>query len=276
MDLFFDSGATKCDCIVLEQGKYVRHFTNQGINASYASNEMIDNVLLRFAKAVDSEVERIVFSGAGCGNPQNGERVKERLSQHFHAGDIVVESDLAGACRLLTPGEAGMVAILGTGAAVCLYDGNSIVEQVPSLGWMLGDEGSGTHLGKKFITSYLKNELLPETAIAFEQEYAVDRTDVIRKIYRTPSPNLFFSSVAKFMAANADADTQLKSIIQEAFEEFFTQQISKIYQYSQFRLHIMGSVGLHFQNYIQKTMSKHGVTIGRIAGAPLEIFKGNQ
>lgn len=277
MNLFFDCGATKCDCIVLdENGRYAQHCSDTGFNASYADDEAISAILNRFAQTANEHYKQIVFSGAGCGNPQNGQRVKNLLTKYFQADEVVVESDLAGACRLLCPGVPGIVAILGTGAAVCRYDGSSIAEQVPSLGWMLGDEGSGTHLGKKFIASYLKGELLPATATAYESEFAVDRAEVLRRIYRAPSPNLFFSEVTKFMNKHADSDPQIKIAIREAVDDFFQFQVTKITNYQQYTLNLMGSIGTYFLPYLEEGAAKYGIIIRRTASSPLHLFQQNR
>lgn len=274
MRLFFDSGATKCDCIVLDQNNcYVRHFSDTGFNANYADDETISAIFSRFSQVTPGRYEQIIFSGAGCGNPQNENRIKNLIDKYFQADKIVVESDLAGACRLLCHEQSGIVAILGTGAAVCLYDGIRIAEQVPSLGWMLGDEGSGTHLGKKFITSYLKGELLSETVAAFESEFGVDRTEVLRRIYRSSSPNLFFSGITKFMNSHTATDPQIKVAICEAFEDFFQNQVSKITNYQQYTLNIMGSIGIHFSTYLEQIAAKNGIRIGRTAGSPLHLLQ---
>lgn len=273
MKLFFDSGATKCDCILLdENGHYVRHFTGRGINASYADDATIGEILAAFAREIDEPCREIVFSGAGCGNPQNGSRVKTLLLKYFHAENVVVESDLAGACRLLSPGKTGMVAILGTGAATCLYDGSKIACQVPSLGWMLGDEGSGTHLGKLFVSSYLKGELSSRTVSDFETEFSLDRAGVLQKVYREAAPNLFFSGLAKFIQAHAAMDPQVAKTVHAAFSGFFREQVAKIVEYQQYPLNLMGSIAWHFQAEIAGVAREYGVRIGRVAASPLEML----
>ena len=52
--------------------------------------------------------------------------------------------------------KLGIAVILGTGSNVGLYDGKQLVKTVGGLGYVLGDEGSGVHLGKDIV------ELLPE------------------------------------------------------------------------------------------------------------------
>lgn len=274
-NLFFDSGATKCDCILLdEQYRYVRHFTGAGINASYADDATIDAAMAQFAEQTGSEVQEIVFAGAGCGNAQNAARVRKAIEAHYNATTVVVESDLAGACRLLGSGEPCLVAILGTGAAACRYDGQQITEISPSLGWMLGDEGSGTHLGKLLITRYLQNDLSAACRTKLEGTFGLDRSEVLRRVYRAPSPNLFFSGLAQFIGNNIEEFTELQTIITDSFNQFFQQQILSLPDHDTLPLHLMGSVAFHFQPYLRQTAERNGIRIGTVAASPLGVMKG--
>ena len=275
MNLFFDSGATKCDCIVTDEaGRYLTHNTDTGINASYASDEELDAVLARFSAATGTQAVHIVFAGAGCGNPANADRVRRAIEAHYHAQAVEVESDLAGACRLLSRRQPCLTAILGTGAAACQYDGCGITEQSPSLGWMLGDEGSGTHLGKLLISHYLKGGLPPECREQLEREFGLDRSEVLRRVYRAPSPNLFFSQFAKFIGDNIDKYSELQILVDQAFDQFFQEQILLLSGHSTLPLHLMGSVAWHYQSYLREAANRYGVRIGTVAASPLQLIKG--
>ncbi len=274
-NLFFDSGATKCDCILLdEQNRYVRHFTGAGINASYADDATIDAAMAQFSEQSGSEVQEIVFAGAGCGNPANAARVRKAIEAHYHATTVVVESDLAGACRLLSRRQPCLTAILGTGAAACRYDGQQITEISPSLGWMLGDEGSGTHLGKLLISQYLKGGLPPECHEALEREFGLDRSEVLRRVYRAPSPNLFFSGFAKFIDKKLTEFTELQILINHSFNQFFKEQILPLSGHNTLPLHLMGSVAWHYRPFLEEAARQHNVTIGQVAASPLQLIKG--
>lgn len=50
--------------------------------------------------------------------------------------------------------EEGVVCILGTGANACHYDGENITERMISLGYALGDEGSGNYIGKLTLKAF--------------------------------------------------------------------------------------------------------------------------
>ena len=275
MNLFFDSGATKCDCILLdEQHRYVRHFTGAGINASYADDATIDAAMVQFAEQSGNDVREIVFAGAGCGNPANADRVRKAIEAHYHAEEVVVESDLAGACRLLSRRQPCLTAILGTGAAACQFDGSRITEQSPSLGWMLGDEGSGTHLGKLLISQYLKGGLPPECREALEREFGLDRSEVLRRVYRAPSPNLFFSGFAKFIHHKIVEYPELQILVKDSFNQFLQEQILPLSGHNTLPLHLMGSVAWHYRPFLEEAARQHNVTIGQVAASPLQLIKG--
>lgn len=69
---------------------------------------------------------------------------------------VTVMSDLLGAARGLFIDQPGLPCILGTGSNSCIYDGAEIVDNVKSLGFILGDEGSGAFIGKAFSATASK------------------------------------------------------------------------------------------------------------------------
>ena len=274
MELFFDSGATKCDAILLDDGgRYVRHCTDLGINATYMRDDEMAQVLERLCSLTGTGgIGRITFSGAGCGNPDNAARVGSLLQKLYPAATIEVISDLLGACRLLSGGKTALVAILGTGASACLYDGRRIINQAPSLGYLLGDEGSGTHLGKMLIQKYLRDELPQHLESALEQTYGIDKKEVLRRLYREPSPNRFLASFARFLGCNRN-DAFVRTLLKVAFIEFYQTQIAPLQPYNIYILHLMGSVAYHFQDFLGEVAQEHGYTLGNVASSPLDFLQ---
>lgn len=277
MQLFFDSGATKCDCILLEDdGRFVRSVSEKGINASYMSNDEMAAIFARIRSQMAdiSRFHKLTFSGAGCGNEANALRVRNALLQHFQACEIEVISDLLGACRLLCPDGSGIVAILGTGASACYYEAGEIVKQAPSLGYILGDEGSGTHLGKLLIQKYLRDEMPAGIRGGFEEEFHLNRAAVIQRIYREQAPNLFFASFAKYLSENKSLGFY-SEIIQTGFVHFFVQQINALKPLNCRELYLMGSVGYYFQNEIAKIGEDFGMELVRVSPSPLSLLAQN-
>lgn len=274
MELFFDSGATKCDAILLDDnGRYVRHCTDEGINATYMRDDEIEAVLTRLYALTGGEgIRKVTFSGAGCGNPDNARRIGEILTRLYPTARTEVISDLLGACRLLCPDQSGIVAILGTGASACLYDGTAIIRQTPSLGYLLGDEGSGTYIGKLFIQRYLRDELPAPIGADFQKTYGLDKAKVIRRLYREPAPNRFLASFARYLGANKDIP-YLHDLLTEGFTDFFHTQIKPLLPYHIYMLHLMGSVAYHFHSIIGEVAQKNGCTLGNIAASPLDFLQ---
>ena len=169
--LLADAGATKTEWCLVSQFSAPTHLYTAGINANALSDEEIRRVLADLQSQLPvppAQVDYLFFGGAGCGNPLNAERMFRLLSELFPQAQKEVFSDLMAACRATCGQQPGMVAIIGTGASSCLYNGREIVAQAPSLGWLLGDEGSGVYLGKMLITAYLHGELSPAVTKALE------------------------------------------------------------------------------------------------------------
>ena len=275
MELFFDSGATKCDAILLDDnGRYLRHCTGTGINATYMSDSDIRSIMERLRDQTGTESQRITFCGAGCGNPDNAARIQTILQELYNINicNIEVISDLVGACRLLCNGQSGMVAILGTGASACLYDGSRIIAQAPSLGYLLGDEGSGTYLGKLLIQSYLREELPETVARDLEEKCAIDRTEVLRRLYRESAPNRFLASFAHYLGERRDVPA-LHNILVQGFTDFFRTQIEPLLPYNIYILHLMGSVSYHFRDVLEEIAQKKGCVLGNVTPSPLNFLR---
>lgn len=275
MELFFDSGATKCDAILLDDnGCYLRHCSDEGINATYMRDDEMEAVLTRLhAPTRNENIQKVTFSGAGCGNPANAQRIGKILTRLYPTARTEVISDLLGACRLLCSGQSGMVAILGTGASACLYDGTAIIRQAPSLGYLLGDEGSGTYLGKLLIQRYLRGELPAPVEEDFQNNYNLNKAEVIRRLYREPAPNRFLASFARYLGENREIP-YFHDLLIEGFSDFFQAQIQPLKLYNIYiLLHLMGSVAYHFRDIIGEVALKNSCTIGNVYASPLEFFQ---
>ena len=198
--LLVDAGATKSTFVLLG-GEASFRCQCAGINANYTPEADILRIL---AEAVSqfpkgATINAIDYYGAGCATPQNAFRMEGYLRMYFPTADIRVWSDLMAACHALAGGHEAIVCILGTGAASCHYDGHEMIGRAPSLGWLLGDEGSGTHLGKCFVTAYLSETLPHPIRTAFEERYHLNRDLILNKLYQEPKPNLFLSQFAPFL-----------------------------------------------------------------------------
>jgi N-acetylglucosamine kinase-like BadF-type ATPase len=268
--LLVDAGATKSTFVLLG-GEALFRCQSAGINANYTPETDILRILAdavsQFPK--DVTVSAIDYYGAGCATPQNAFRMKGYLRMYFPTAEIRVMSDLMAACHALAGKSEAIVCILGTGAASCHYDGHEMVHRAPSLGWLLGDEGSGTHLGKCLVTAYLSETLPHPVRTAFEERYHLNRDLILHKLYQEPKPNLFLSQFAPFLNEYRDEPT-IRQLVTTAFETFFTKQKSYYPGCDGLPWHFTGSVAAHFEDMLRKAAEQSGCVIGEIAGDPME------
>ena len=270
--LLVDAGATKSTFVVLG-GEVPFRYQCAGINANYTPEADILRILAEAVPQFPKEVNicEIDYYGAGCATPQNALRMEGYLRMYFPMAEIRVWSDLMAACHALAGEREAIVCILGTGAASCHYDGREMVHRAPSLGWLLGDEGSGTHLGKCLITAYLSDALPLPIREAFEERYHLNREFVLHKLYQEPKPNLFMSQFAPFLRENLP-ETTVRQIVSNAFSTFFAKQKSYYPDCDDLPWHFTGSVAAHFEEILREAAAASGCKIGAVAGDPMELL----
>jgi N-acetylglucosamine kinase-like BadF-type ATPase len=267
-----DSGATKTEYLLTIGKEVVFRFKNRGININYERDDEVYNIINECKELLQREniPEEIVFYGAGCGNSFNRQRIFTTLHHLFPNSSIVVYSDLMGACHALCGKEAGWVAILGTGSSSCMYDGEKIISTAPSLGYLLGDEGSGAHLGKLLLTSYLEDALPDSLRKQLEIQYQLSVPAVMEHLYRKPFPNRFMSSLTPFMLENED-NPFILSLLESSFHTFFTKQLRCFTpNFHLVELNMAGSVAFYFQSVIKNVAKKFGISIMKTLPSPIE------
>jgi N-acetylglucosamine kinase-like BadF-type ATPase len=283
MKLIIDSGATKTEYVLLKDKDIIQHFVNRGINANYLIDNEIKSIFEEYSLCINENLKKgiteIFYYGAGCGKAKNVERIAIILKTLFPESQIVVESDLLAACRALAEKQPAWIAVLGTGSSSCLYDGEKITNIAPSLGYLLGDEGSGTHIGKQLITNYLLDNLPTDIKLALEEEELINPALVLQKIYQEPCPNRFFAGFSKFIYQHSN-HPYINQLCGDSFHQFIVQQKSYFrLKNSHQTLNIVGSVAFYFREIIKKELKRENLQIGKVAVAPMEgliLFHCNQ
>jgi len=265
MNILIESGATKSTCIGYNGACTFFTYKTTGINATYASKETIvaifEEIIVKNSIKV-AEIENIRYYGAGCFNAENAEKVKEVLNGLFPNAKVIVLSDLYAVCHALCKNRKGFVGILGTGGASCFYDGNKIIDKAPSLGYLLGDEGSGVYLGKMFVKKYLTDKIDANIAKSFEETLMVSKQTVLEKVYQEPKPQTFFASIPIFLHKYREEE-QIKALIANSFQDFFDQQIDYYGSFS-YPWFFCGSIAYYFQDILIEVAKKNNIQIEKI------------
>ena len=258
MVLVADSGSTKTDWMIGG-----RVFSSPGINPVMMEG---DAILSHIPSFQQEKVTEVFFYGAGCVKPFS-ERVEKALRQVFPKIPIHVESDLLGAARALCGHQPGIACILGTGSNTCLYDGQEIIDNIPPLGYILGDEGSGAVLGKLFLNKLFKRELPEALCDAFRQWTPLTYTDILDKVYRQPSANRFLASLSPFICQHVD-EPVVNVMVYEHFNTFVRKNVMR-YHRPDLPVSLVGGIAEHYRDILVNVLRANDLLVGEIIPHPI-------
>lgn len=275
MKLIADSGATKTDWCLLDENGTQTIYKTQGISPHYQTSEEI-------AATVNTELvpqlqgivpTEIFFYGTGASSDKSREIVTKGLRAVFPETKIAVDHDLIAAARALCGREEGIACILGTGSNSCHFKDGKIAYNVPNLGFILGDEGSGGYLGKRLIQAFLNLELPADLHEKFKATYNLSHEDIIHTVYTKPFPNRYLATFAKFLGENREHPF-LAKLIHTGINDFFLKNITRYKEHQTLPVHFLGSIAYHFNAELKEIAASHHVTIGRIIKTPMEGLVG--
>jgi glucosamine kinase len=271
MLLIADSGSTKTDWVLADKGRQVLSERTIGYNPYFIDTEGIkasieSELAGRFDAAAVSEVH---FYGSGCGTPEKIQVVEKALGLCFPKAKLNVDHDLLGAARALLGDERGFAAILGTGTNTCIYNGKGIEHNIDSLGYLLGDEGSGAYIGRLVLSSWMRGYLPAELDSSFRKLYPFQYSDILFTLYNKPFPNRFLASFCQLAAENPQ-HPYIVNLIRESFEAFFSKLVLNYPGYKDLPLNCVGSVGHGFREVLSATAAAHGMKTGKIIRSAIE------
>lgn len=270
MKLIADSGSTKTSwSLVNSDTATVETCQTSGINPLYQDEENIFRLLKQeFVLKTTAQVT-LYFYGAGCINPSVNETIRGALTRFFHPKGLFVDTDLMAAARSLCQDQPGIACILGTGSNSCYYDGREISRHVSPLGYVLGDEGSGAVIGRKFIADLLKNQLPEAVATRFFSTYDLTPHQIIERVYKNPFPNRFLAQFTRFVHDNLHEDA-IRKLVTGSFDDFFARNIRQYPEAQHTPVRFTGSIAYHFELLLRKSAENAGFETGIITESPME------
>ncbi len=268
-----DGGATKCDWAFVENGEIVERLKMEGINPYSVPEEHIREVIGRDFMPVASRyaISHVWFYGAGCG--MAGDIVKRVLEGYLPSAEIVVGSDIEGAAMACCGTGSGIVCILGTGVSSMQLEGGKCTKRLPGPGYILGDEGSGTVMGKMLLSDFIYNQLPPHLLERFNEEYNISLKEIVDRTYHKPAANRFFSSFAPFLSRHIEEE-YCQSIVRYNFEMLAKRALSQ-YDTDRLEVNFVGSVAAIFEDFLTEVLEKYGMKKGVIVRSPIENLVKN-
>jgi len=264
-----DSGSTKTDWRVIDKGIEVSQIKTGGINPYYMSVGEINTLVEEgFEGYKDLNIEQVNFYGSGCSSDKNKQIIQDAVSLVYPSATVIVQHDLIAASRSLCGSERGIACILGTGSNSALYDGKEIVENVTSLGYMLGDEGSGNHLGRCLIQAYFKGRLSDVVKRKFDEQFELTTAQILEHIYQRDLPVRFFANFSKFITENIEDDS-LYRLVYNSFASFITENIIRYTGYQSETIHFTGSIAYYYKSILTQCCQDYDLKLGQIVKEPI-------
>jgi N-acetylglucosamine kinase-like BadF-type ATPase len=205
--------------------------------------------------------------GAGCGSALRQERMAAVLRGLWPLAGIDVQSDLLGAARALHGREAGCILILGTGMNAGWYDGHLVHTPMPSMGYILGDEGSGAHIGKALLRAALLGDLHPELmATVFPEGITMD--EVSTHVYRGDSPQAWLAALAGKLA-NVAEHPQARELVSGCFGDLATLLVRFFPAERSARIKASGSIAAGHQAALKQALATRSIHLTDVEASPM-------
>ena len=270
MILIVESGSTKADWIVVDADGVKCEFKTKGWNIMLLKEPEMQarlNALTQLVPFVNS-ISSVYFYTPGLAIQEYVFSLHRVLQALFINALISIESDLLAAARSVYSGAPLFVSILGTGSNTAFYDGEVLQQTSPSLGYVLGDEGSGAALGKDLLKAYLYQLLPKDLYISFSKSYSISKENVLKAVYTQDAPNRFLASYVPFLVAHKNHDF-VKDLVSNQFDLYIKTHLKSNPIISDYPIAFVGSVAFIFKDILSSLLIIHQLTIFCFSQSPI-------
>ncbi|HQP01608.1 MAG TPA: N-acetylglucosamine kinase, partial [Bacteroidia bacterium] len=237
----------------------------------FHSTEFILNELKKNPSLVKyaNEIKDIKFFGSGCSSDDRKNIVASAFKSMFPNATVLVDHDMLGAALAACFDTAGLVAILGTGSNIAFWDGKHLHPTNHGLGYILGDEGSGSYFGRKLMTHFLYGIMPDDLKKKFYDHYHLTKESAIKNVYHLPGANVYMASFAKFLSYEA-SHPYIQHLIYKGLTEFADTSILAYPQHQNYPVHFIGSIAFHFRSILERIASEKKFFVGKTIIRPVD------
>ena len=267
-----DGGSTKCDWVILDDSHKMHLKTETvGFNPNIIKPELIvpeieKNHQLFFLK---DTLEKIFFYGSGCGVPENRAIVENEFQNIFKNAEIVVKEDLTAAAYAAYNGKPAIVCILGTGSNSCFFDGEKLKVELPSLGFLIGDEGSGSAIGKQLIRRFFMKKLPKDLHQEFQDQYNLTIEDALKNMYHNPRANAYLADFNKFVVERKK-HPYFQNMVFDEMKNFYDYQVLPYEEAKNAEINFIGSIAFYYEDVLRAAAAELNLNVGKIVQKPIE------
>jgi N-acetylglucosamine kinase-like BadF-type ATPase len=267
-----DSGSTKSDWVILDDFKKIFLKTETiGFNPNFINKELIVPEIEKNTSltSVKNSIKKIYFYGSGCGVQQNCDTIVEELGKVFTDAETIVREDLMAAAYAAYQDKPAIVCIMGTGSNSCYFDGESIKIKLPSLGFLMGDEGSGSAIGKQLVRRFFMQKLPADLHQEFEEIYHLTIDEALKNMYHTTRPNAYLADFNKFVVERKDHPYLQKMVFEEMLN-FFDYQVLPYEESKDAEINFIGSIAYYYEDILRSAAAELNLNVGQIVQKPIE------
>ncbi|MCY0979223.1 ATPase [Chryseobacterium wangxinyae] len=267
-----DSGSTKTDWVILDEFKNVfLKAETIGFNPNFISRELIVPEIEKNTSlaSVKNSITKIYFYGSGCGVKQNCDIIEQEVGKVFFNAKITIREDLAAAAFAAYSGKPAIVCIMGTGSNSCYFDGENLKIKLPSLGILIGDEGSGSAIGKQLVRRFFMQKLPQDLHDEFENTYHLTIEEALKNMYHNPRPNAFLADFNKFVVERKD-HPYFVQMVSEEMKNFFEYQVIPYEESKESEINFIGSIAYYYENILRSVASELHLNVGHVVQKPIE------
>ena len=270
MILIVESGSTKADWVLLDGVNTISSFQTKGWNPLFLSSEQMMLRLKSYSELITvfNKILEVHFYAPGCSNPSSFNTLESLLKSVFVEAKIIIESDLCAAAKSAYKGSPLFVSILGTGSNTAFYNGDVIDQLKPSLGYIIGDEGSGASLGRLLLKSYLYQNLPPDLYIAFTKKHSISKEMVLQSVYKDDQPNQFLASYVPFLVSHK-MHPFVKDLVQKEFKCYLDTHVLSHPLCFDYSISFIGSVAFYFQDIIRSLCEENNLDVAEFVRFPI-------
>jgi len=267
-----DGGSTKCDWVILENsGKISQKTESIGFNPNIINADLIPQEIEKNPHLflIKNQLDYIYFYGSGCGTVENALLVETQLQKVFPYAKVTVKEDLTAAAYAAYNGKPAIVCILGTGSNSCYFDGESIRRDLPSLGFLIGDEGSGSALGKHLVRRFFMKKLPQDLHQEFVETYHLTIEDAIKNMYHNPRANAYLAEFNKFVVQRKQ-HPYFQNMVFDEMKNFFEYQVLPYEEAREAEINFIGSIAYYYEDVLRAAAAELNLTVGHIVQKPIE------
>ncbi len=273
MIVIADSGSTKTEWAFAKSTEEVGYIRTAGYNPYFNRDIPWKEELLQWLSVNLHDVrsvERVYYYGAGCDRAEAKEKVGEALTGLFPRARVRVEDDLTGAALALYGEGSGVALILGTGTNAGVWDGRRIRKKSMTVGYLLGDHGSGAALGLRFVRAWFDHELPQEVVAAFREETGLTRQQIKEKVYLEEKPNYFLATFVPFLLKHIRVKA-IREIVQDEFRKLCRVDLVPLCSEARKNeVRATGSVAWYFREILEETTREYGLLLTKKIRYPLQ------